>query len=593
MLLRGETDNEKSYAFAIDILPGRNMITTAFSGNANTIDSWIKEKARRPQSAAANSAQAVEFYPSGQQAFDDIINRIQSNVKGAPGGMLEGGAAISTRLRRQYVDELKERGISEKDANKMIDAVAEISRNKDEVSQTFDAVLSDQLDMGQYPNGNYDDAQKVWASIAQDAVAAARADVDIRQAVKDRTQGVDEHTQNIVADSMQAFADRAADDFGITQREVLERTGLRINAENAPRTFDDGSRINENGEFVDANGNVLFQSAMYRNKRTDVQDFAQYALDNPSNKQSYQVFEKNGVQFDLTTDTINHDSRRHSMSAADWVSVINSLDNITHTETNKRKNSYGSNNIILETKDGDKEWRIIITQNGGRNRITSAFELENARVPNRDLKKLGKATNAATGIISGHDAIIEQLRSYVKTIPGENTDSAGKVFHQDGKLDIRGYFDWSNKMQQIIQIMKTGDLDTVLHELGFDCVTLPRILEQEQIDIARSMIPIVDIDRKLYRLIDCINNMRYDFKDGVMDTKHVVHDEYSHGAKAFMYMCQSIYKNRDEKREYTEQERREKMQQAMLDDIRRGLEANRRQLSDTEDLTRVAGRESY
>ena len=52
--------------------------------------------------------------------------------------------------------------------------------------------------------------------------------------------------------SMQAFADRAADDFGITQREVLERPGLRINAENAPRTFDDGSRINENGEFVDA-----------------------------------------------------------------------------------------------------------------------------------------------------------------------------------------------------------------------------------------------------------------------------------------------------------------------------------------------------
>lgn len=62
------------------------MITTAFSDNANTIDNWIKGKARRPQSAAANSAQAVEFYSSGQQAFDDIINRIQSNVKDAPDG---------------------------------------------------------------------------------------------------------------------------------------------------------------------------------------------------------------------------------------------------------------------------------------------------------------------------------------------------------------------------------------------------------------------------------------------------------------------------------------------------------------------------
>ena len=59
--------------------------------------------------------------------------------------------------------------------------------------------------------------------------------------------------------SMQAFANRAADDFGITQREVLERTGLRINVENAPRTFDDGSHINENGELVGSDGRVLFQ----------------------------------------------------------------------------------------------------------------------------------------------------------------------------------------------------------------------------------------------------------------------------------------------------------------------------------------------
>lgn len=68
--------------------------------------------------------------------------------------------------------------------------------------------------------------------------------------------------------SMQAFADRAADDFGITQREVLERTGLRINAENAPRTFDDGSRINENGELVGSDGRVLFQR-VGRNGATD------------------------------------------------------------------------------------------------------------------------------------------------------------------------------------------------------------------------------------------------------------------------------------------------------------------------------------
>ena len=457
-------------------------------------------QARRPQSAAANSAQAVEFYPSGQQAFDDIINRIQSNVKGAPGGMLEGGAAISTRLRRQYVDELKERGISEKDANKMIDAVAEISRNKDEVSQTFDAVLSDQLDMGQYPNGNYANAQKVWASIAQDAVAAARADVDIRQAVKDRTQGVDERTQNIVADSMQAFADRAADDFGITQREVLERTGLRINAENAPRTFDDGSRINENGEFVDANGNVLFQSAMYRNKRTDVQDFAQYALDNPSNKQSYQVFDKGGVQYTLAANAIKHVKNGHNLSPEDWESVINSFENIVAAYPSYRKTGFGDNNVVLVSELNGQKFGAVITMNGGRNYITTAFKgtekslkhwLErNARLLSPDLgNSSSPGLTLDTGSMPSRNQIINLLKTNVKAIPDKNTDSAGKVFHQDGKLDIRGYFDWSNKMQQIIQIMKTGDLDTVLHELGhfFSVNYINMAIESGKLDNVRPL----------------------------------------------------------------------------------------------------------
>lgn len=123
-------------------------------------------------------------------------------------------------------------------------------------------------------------------------------------------------------------------------------------------------------------------------------------------------------------------------------------------------------------------------------------------------------------------------------------------------------------------------------EMGFETTTLQRLLEQEQIDIARTMIPIIDIDRRLFRLIDCINNMRYDFKDGVMNTKNIVHDEYSHGGKAFLYLCQSIYKNREEKRYMTEQEKRDKLHQNILNDIRKGIEANKAQLVDKYDYTK-------
>ena len=132
-----------------------------------------------------------------------------------------------------------------------------------------------------------------------------------------------------------------------------------------------------------------------------------------------------------------------------------------------------------------------------------------------------------------------------------------------------------------------------MRELGYNCITLTRLLEQEQVDIARSMIPIIDIDKTLTRGIDCINNMRYDYKDGMLNTKNIVHDEYSHGGKAFLYLCQSIYKNREEKRELTAMEQREKLHQSIADDIRKGLQANREQLNDNYDYTRVENANSW
>jgi hypothetical protein len=79
VLLRIKTA-DGDYGLAIDIAKGRNIITTAFKDNGNSIDSWIKENAGRPQSAAANSAQAVEFDISGQPAFNEIISELKQNV---------------------------------------------------------------------------------------------------------------------------------------------------------------------------------------------------------------------------------------------------------------------------------------------------------------------------------------------------------------------------------------------------------------------------------------------------------------------------------------------------------------------------------
>ena len=415
------------------------------------------------------------------KSITDILS--DAIYQGMIGGVVGAGmGAVAAGNIKGIKQGLKDRGLTDAQADALINQTIKIVGDTQVREAAVKDAIQEEREKAEFIRENQNQVQPVLQAVINDALAAARADVDIRQAVKDRTQGVDERTQNIVADSMQAFADRAADDFGITQREVLERTGLRINAENASRTFDDGSRINENG-------NVLFQSAMYRNKRTDIKEFAQFVLDNPNNKQSYQIFDKGGVQYTLISDTVKHDKRNHELSAEDWSNIINSLEHIVYAEKNGRSNTFGNDNIVLETEYDGKNYRIIITQSGNQNKITSAFPIKKARLPAPDFGNFGSVSSDTTGAPSGHDAIIEQLRSYVKAIPDENADSAGKVYHQDGKLDIRGYFDWSNKMQQIIQIMKTGDLDTVLHELGhfFSVNYINMAIESGKLDNVRPL----------------------------------------------------------------------------------------------------------
>ena len=90
------------------------LAATYGNDNGNSIDSWIKENAGRPQSAAANSALAVKFDSSGQPAFDKIISELKQNVKDGT----DSGPGI------KYKAEIEFRGIK-----KEIDAIYRIGDN--------------------------------------------------------------------------------------------------------------------------------------------------------------------------------------------------------------------------------------------------------------------------------------------------------------------------------------------------------------------------------------------------------------------------------------------------------------------------------
>ena len=234
---------------------------------------------------------------------------------------------------------------------------------------------------------------------------------------------------------------------------------------------------------------------MYRNKRTDIKEFAQFVLDNLNNKKSYQTFiTNNGISVDLPSDTIIHDDNRRQLTPQEWQEAISALNNIKVISNSARGGVYGTDSVLLRGEtDNGKSYAFAIDILPGRNMITTAFS-GNANTIDNWIKEMARrpqsaAANSAQAVEfypSGQqtfDDIINRIQSNVKDAPD------GKVFHQDGKLDIRGYFDWSNKMQQIIQIMKTGDLDTVLHELGhfFSVNYINMAIESGKLDNVRPL----------------------------------------------------------------------------------------------------------
>ena len=199
-------------------------------------------------------------------------------IIGSAAGTIAGG---NIKGLQQVKKELVERGLTEQQADALIEQTNAAFSDKQARTNVVAEVLQEQIDNAKWPNENFADAVPVLKTIAEDAIAAARNDVDIRQTIKDRTVGVDTQTQEIVADSVQAFADKIADDFGITQREFVDKTGLTVQTESGDtvaQTFADGTQINENGEFVDENGNVLFQRIGKRGARKEELDALDMAL---------------------------------------------------------------------------------------------------------------------------------------------------------------------------------------------------------------------------------------------------------------------------------------------------------------------------
>ena len=191
--------------------------------------------------------------------------------------------------------------------------------------------------------------------------------------------------------------------MGVSRYDVANRIRLKV------------QEIREN-----INGNALFQSAaMYRAPQNNIKDFVDDVLNNNLEKKKYFEYRtNNNISIEITSDTINHDLKRHNLKSKEWEDILYSLDNILDAKENYKPNYFGNNNIVLLTHGKNNKYNIVITQTNGRNKITTAF------VPND--KKAGLlspepsfnsslTSTTSTGSVSGLDDIINKLKSKVNS----------------------------------------------------------------------------------------------------------------------------------------------------------------------------------
>jgi len=81
--------------------------------------------------------------------------------------------------------------------------------------------------------------------------------------------------------------------------------------------------------------------------------------------------------------------------------------------------------------------------------------------------------------------------------------------------------------------------EDIMRKFGWDVRIVPRMDIEAGIKIARMNFHRVYFDKSANRLVDCLKHYRRSINSATNEPGAPLHDEYSHGADAFRYLCSS------------------------------------------------------
>jgi phage terminase large subunit len=88
--------------------------------------------------------------------------------------------------------------------------------------------------------------------------------------------------------------------------------------------------------------------------------------------------------------------------------------------------------------------------------------------------------------------------------------------------------------------------EDIMRKLGWDVRIVPKADIESGIKLARMNFHRIYFDKSAQRLVECLKNYRRSINSATNEPGAPLHDEYSHGADAFRYLCTSIESMKNE-----------------------------------------------
>lgn len=172
-----------------------------------------------------------------------------------------------------------------------------------------------------------------------------------------------------------------------------------------------------------------FQAAMKKSQFSSFADFYNDVLENKQtkDKKQFNYLSNEGLNLRIPHDTINHEQKKHKLTAEEWNSLLENIDNIAKADISKRKSSYDGKSVLLKVKTDDNVFGVVLETFKKNNPLISTAFIDTEKNIDNWIKNEGVSSGTKTSFlnITLNNIITDVQPNFKsKTINNSNIDNS-------------------------------------------------------------------------------------------------------------------------------------------------------------------------